>query len=123
VLLNLTKKTYTYFNMSWKSEKQLWNELLEENSSLRKQIKQYSNLEGKLKSLLVSTYEKVGDKIKSPGRQGLTPEQIVEEIKNDTEVGVEYYKSIIALTVELLMRDKIHIDERRNEKINELLNK
>jgi len=109
--------------MSWKSEKQLWNELLEENSSLRKQIKQYSNLEGKLKSLLVSTYEKVGDKIKSPGRQGLTPEQIVEEIKNDTEVGVEYYKSIIALTVELLMRDKIHIDERRNEKINELLNK
>lgn len=109
--------------MSWKSEKQLWNELLEENSSLRKQIKQYSNLEGKLKSLLVSTYEKVGDKIKSPGRQGLTPEQIVEEIKNDTEVGIEYYKSIIALTVELLMRDKIHIDERRNEKINELLNK
>ncbi len=109
--------------MSWKSEKQLWNELLEENSSLRKQIKQYSNLEGKLKSLLVSTYEKVGDKIKSPGRQGLTPEQIVEEIKNDTEVGVEYYKSIIALTIELLMRDKIHIDERRNEKINELLNK
>lgn len=109
--------------MSWKSEKQLWNELLEENSSLRKQIKQYSNLEGKLKSLLVSTYEKVGDKIKSPGRQGLTPEQIVEEIKNDTDVGVEYYKSIIALTIELLMRDKIHIDERRNEKINELLNK
>ena len=109
--------------MSWKSEKQLWNELLEENSSLRKQIKQYSNLEGKLKSLLVSTYEKVGDKIKSPGRQGLTPEQIVEEIKNDTEVGVEYYKSIIVLTIELLMRDKIHIDERRNEKINEILNK
>lgn len=109
--------------MSWKSEKQLWNELLEENSSLRKQIKQYSNLEVKLKSLLVSTYEKVGDKIKSLGRQGLTPEQIVEEIKNDTEVGVEYYKSIIALTIELLMRDKIHIDERRNEKINELLNK
>ena len=109
--------------MSWKSDKQLWDELLEENSSLRKQIKQYSNLEGKLKSLLVSTYEKVGDKIKSPGRQGLTPEQIVEELKNDTDVGIEYYKSIIALTVELLMRDKIHIDERRNEKINELLNK
>lgn len=109
--------------MSWKSEKQLWNELLEENSSLRKQIKQYSNLEGKLKSLLVSTYEKVGDKIKSPGRQGLTPEQIVEELKNDTDVGIEYYRAIIALTVEMLMRDRIHLDERRNEKINELLNK
>lgn len=109
--------------MSWKSEKQLWNELLKENSSLRKQIKQYSNLEGKLKSLLVSTYEKVGDKIKSPGRQGLTPEQIVEEIKNDTDVGIEYYRAIIALTVEMLMRDRIHLDERRNEKINELLNK
>lgn len=109
--------------MSWKSEKQLWNGLLEENSSLRKQIKQYSNLEGKLKSLLVSTYEKVGDKIKSPGRQGLTPEQIVQEVKNDTDVGIEYYRAIIALTVEMLMRDRIHLDERRNEKIDELLNK
>ncbi len=80
-------------------------------------------LEQKLKDLLISTYEKVGDKIKSPGRQGLTPEQIVEELKNDTEVGMEYYRSIITLTVELLMRDRIHLDERRNEKINELLNK
>ena len=80
-------------------------------------------LEQKLKDLLISTYEKVGDKIKSPGRQGLTPEQIVEELKNDTEVGMQYYKGIISLTVEMLMRDKIHLDERRNEKINELLSK
>ena len=80
-------------------------------------------LEKKLKDLLISTYEKVGDKIKSPGRQGLTPEQIVEELKNDTDVGMEYYRSIITLTVELLMRDRIHLDERRNVKINELLNK
>jgi hypothetical protein len=79
-------------------------------------------LEKKLKDLL-TTYEKLGDKIKSPGRQGLTPEQIVEELKNDTDVGMEYYRSIITLTVELLMRDRIHLDERRNEKINELLNK
>ena len=106
----------------WKSNKQIQNELLEENSSLRKQLKQYSSLEVKLKDLLISTYEKVGDKIKSPGRQLLTPEQIVEEIKNDTEIGIEYYKSIIALTIELLMRDKIHIDERREQKINQLLN-
>lgn len=80
-------------------------------------------LEQKLKDLLISTYEKVGDKIKSPGRQGLTPDQIVEELKNDTDIGIEYYKSIIALTVELLMRDKIHIDERREKKIDELLSK
>ena len=80
-------------------------------------------LEQKLKDLLISTYEKVGDKIQSPGRQGLTPEQIVEELKNDTEVGMQYYKGIISLTVEMLMRDKIHLDERRNEKINELLSK
>jgi regulator of sigma D len=80
-------------------------------------------LEQKLKDLLISTYEKVGDKVQSLGRQSLTPEQIVEELKNDTEVGMEYYKGIIALTVELLMRDKIHLDERRNEKINELLSK
>jgi len=80
-------------------------------------------LEQKLKDLLISTYEKVGDKIQSPGRQGLTPEQIVEELKNDTDVGIEYYRAIIALTVEMLMRDRIHLDERRNEKINELLSK
>ena len=80
-------------------------------------------LEQKLKDLLISTYEKVGDKIKSTGRQGLTPEQIVDELKNDTDIGIEYYKSIIALTVELLMRDKIHIDERREKKIDELLSK
>ena len=80
-------------------------------------------LEQKLKGLLISTYEKVGDKIKTTGIGGLTTEQIVEEIKNDTEVGIQYYKSIIALTVELLMRDKIHIDERREQKINQLLKK
>jgi hypothetical protein len=80
-------------------------------------------LEQKLKELLISTYEKVGDKIKSPGRQGLTPEQIVEELKKDTDVGIEYYKGIITLTIEMLLRDKIHLDERRNEKINELLSK
>ena len=43
--------------------------------------------------------------------------------KNNTEVGIQYYKGIIGLTVEMLMRDKIHLDERRNEKINELLSK
>ena len=80
-------------------------------------------LEQKLKDLLISTYEKVGHKIQSPGRQGITPDQIVEELKNDTDVGIEYYRAIITLTVEMLMRDRIHLDERRNEKINELLSK
>ncbi len=80
-------------------------------------------LEQKLKGLLISTYEKVGDKIKTTGIGGLTTEQIVEEIKNDTEVGIQYYKAIISLTIDLLMRDKIHIDERREQSINKLLNK
>jgi len=104
-------------NNMWKSDKQIQNELLEENSSLRKQLKQYNSLEGKLKDLLISTYEKVGDKIQSPGRQHLTPEQIVEEIKNDTEIGIQYYKGIIGLTTELLMKDKIHMDEEENKKL------
>ena len=80
-------------------------------------------LEQKLKDLLISTYEKVGDRIVSPGINSLTKEQIIEELKNDTDVGIEYYKGIIGLTVEMLMRSKIHLDERRNEKINELLSK
>lgn len=79
-------------------------------------------LEQKLKDLLISTFEKVGDRIVTTGRSKISNEQIVEEIKNDTELGIEYYKAIISLTVELLMRDKIHIDERRQEKINQLFN-
>ena len=79
-------------------------------------------LEQKLKDLLISTYEKLGDRIVTTGRSKISNEQIVEEIKNDTELGIEYYKAIISLTVELLMRDKIHIDERRQEKIDKLLN-
>ncbi len=79
-------------------------------------------LEQKLKDLLISTYEKLGDRIVTTSRSKISNEQIVEEIKNDTELGIEYYKAIISLTVELLMRDKIHIDERRQEKINQLFN-
>ena len=40
--------------MSWKSQKQIWNELLEENSSLKKQLKQYSNFFGRYKPLFTS---------------------------------------------------------------------
>ena len=79
-------------------------------------------LEQRLKDLLISTYEKLGDRIVTTSRSKISNEQIVEEIKNDTELGIEYYKAIISLTVELLMRDKIHIDERRQEKINQLFN-
>jgi hypothetical protein len=78
-------------------------------------------LEQKLKELLISTYEKkVGLGTSVIGK--LTAEEVIEEIKNDTEVGIQCYKSIISLTIDLLMRDKIHIDRRREEKINELLN-
>ena len=80
-------------------------------------------MERTLEDLIISTYEKVGDRIVSPGINSLTIEQIIEELKNDTDVGIEYYEGIIGLTVEMLMRDKIHLDERRNEKINELLSK
>jgi len=87
-----------------------------------KTIKMERTLEQRLKDLLISTYEKLGDRIVTTSRSKISNEQIVEEIKNDTELGIEYYKAIISLTVELLMRDKIHIDERRQEKINQLFN-
>ena len=84
-------------------------------------------LEQKLKELLISTYEKKVGVGQMPlgynqviGK--LTIEELIEEIKNDTEVGIQCYKSIISLTIDLLLRDKIHIDRRREEKINELLN-
>lgn len=80
-------------------------------------------LEQKLKDLLISTYQKKeGLGRYHPIIGKLTIDEIVEEIKNDTEIGLQCYKSIISLTIDLLMRDKIHIDRRREEKINELLN-
>jgi hypothetical protein len=85
------------------------------------------NLEQKLKELLISTYEKKVGVGQMPlgynqviGK--LTIEELIEEIKNDTEVGIQCYKSIISLTIDLLLRDKIHIDRRREEKINQILN-
>ena len=80
-------------------------------------------LEQKLKELLISTYQKKeGLGRYHPIIGKLTIDEIIEEIKNDTEIGLQCYKSIISLTIDLLMRDKIHIDRRREEKINELLN-
>lgn len=80
-------------------------------------------LEKELKRLMISTYEKMGDKTMSRSMDPMTGKQLAEEIKNDTEIGIKLYKSIIALTIELLMRDKIHIDERRDRKIKKLLKK
>ncbi len=80
-------------------------------------------LEEKLKKMMISTYEKMGDKVISRSMNPMTCEELAEEIKNDTEIGIKLYKSIIALTIELLMRDKIHIDERRDKKIKKLLKK
>lgn len=80
-------------------------------------------LEEKLKKLMISTYEKMGDKTIHRSFDPMTCEELAEEIKNDTEIGINMYKSIIALTIELLMRDKIHIDERRDKKIKKLLKK
>ena len=80
-------------------------------------------LEEKLKKMMISTYEKMGDKVISRSMNPMTCEELAEEIKNDTEIGINMYKSIIALTIELLMRDKIHIDERRDKKIKKLLKK
>jgi hypothetical protein len=80
-------------------------------------------LEEKLKKLMISTYEKIGDKVISRGMDPITGDQIAEEIRNDTDIGIKYYKSMIALTIELLMRDKINIDERRDKKLKKLLKK
>lgn len=80
-------------------------------------------LEKELKRLMISTYEKMGDKTIHRSFDPMTCEQLAEEIKNDTEIGINMYKSIISLTIELLMRDKIHIDEIRDRKIKKLLKK
>lgn len=67
-----------------------------------------------LKNKLISTYEKIGD------RNGLVTKgvrysgnEIAEEIENETELGVKMVENIILLTIDLLSRDKINIDDNQ----------
>ncbi len=70
----------------------------------------------KLKELMVSTYKKMGDKkaltTRVIGGKSYTGNEIAKEIEDETEIGLKMMDNIIQLSVDLVSRDKINIDDR-----------
>ena len=66
-----------------------------------------------LEKILVSTFLKYGDKtaLLIKGKRSYTGNEIAEEIKNGTELGIQMMENILKLSINLLMRDKINISE------------
>jgi hypothetical protein len=67
----------------------------------------------KLKQSMVETYRKFGDEkaILVKGKYSYTGNEVAEEIENETEFGLGMIESIMQLTIDLLKRDKININE------------
>lgn len=65
-----------------------------------------------LKQHLIDRYRKIGDDkaISTKGRS-YSGNQMADEIENETEFGIQSIKSLISLTIELVSRDKLKIDE------------
>lgn len=65
-----------------------------------------------LKQHLIDRYRKIGDEkaILTKGRS-YSGNQMADEIENETEFGIQSIKSLISLTIELLSRDKLKINE------------
>lgn len=62
-----------------------------------------------LKSKIVSTYKKLGDKkgLVTKGRS-YTGNELAKEIEDETELGVKIIANMIMLTIDLVSRDKIN---------------
>lgn len=69
----------------------------------------------KLKSLMISTYKKKGDNtallIKVGEKRTWTGNEIVKEIEDETDFGIKLVNNIVQLSIDLLSRDKLNIDE------------
>jgi hypothetical protein len=68
----------------------------------------------KLKSKVISTYLKLGnDKVVLiKGDKSYTGHEIVDEITNETEFGVEMLNNLLSLTIDLVSREKLNIEPR-----------
>jgi len=66
-----------------------------------------------LKNKMISTYKKRGeDKVLlTKGKRSYTGNELVKEIEDETQFGLELMNGIILLCVDLLSRDKIHLKE------------
>ncbi len=66
-----------------------------------------------LKDLMVKTYRKFGNEkaiLLKGGKRSYTGDEIAEEIENETEFGINMLDNIIQLTIDLLKRDRINMN-------------
>lgn len=68
-------------------------------------------MEKETKDLLIKIYKNKGEDkgLLIRGKHSYTGNEVAEEIANETKVGMDIYKSIIALTCDLLSRQKLEI--------------
>lgn len=84
-------------------------------------VKSENKLASDLKEYLISTYEKFGDKkaLVTKGYRAYTGLDLANEIRNNTPEGIESLQSIIALTIDLLRRDKINLNGPTYQELKE----
>ena len=64
----------------------------------------------KLKSSMISTYKKFGDKkALITGGRSYSGNEIAQEIENETEFGIGIIDNMIQLSIDLVSRDKINL--------------
>lgn len=70
-----------------------------------------------LKSLMVSTFRKKGDKdaLIFKGKRRFTGNEIANEIEKESPIGIDMANTLLQLTIDLLMRDKLNQVEDTKE--------
>ena len=74
-----------------------------------------NNLSLQLKAKVISTYKKMGDKValvqKIKGKNSWTGNELAKELEDETEFGIRMMSGMLLLTIDLLSRDKINMEE------------
>jgi|SRR6185436_12547414 len=79
-----------------------------EISKLKEKIDAYS----RLKVAMVKTFRKIGDKkFLAKGFDAFTGNDLANEVEANSEEGDDQMNAIVRLTIDLLLRDKIHRNE------------
>lgn len=69
-----------------------------------------------LKQKVIAVYKKKGDSISlimktKPGKNSWTGNEIAKEIEEETALGIKMIDKLIQLTIDLISREKIDIDQ------------
>lgn len=71
-----------------------------------------------LKQLMITTYERYGNEkaLLIKGERSYTGYEISKEIREETEFGLEVFELLIKLTLDLLKRNKLAINNEKTER-------